>query len=109
MSGFVRLTMPRNGPVFIRKDMVAAFGRFRDETHVVLVNEDVDYTVKEHPDEIVRMLEDNCDHKMPNESLTNQHPYGIIGRGRRSRHGVETRGESAKMAAERGGQVPATV
>ena len=55
---FIRLTnRDGGGDLFLRRDMVAAVGSFRDATHVTLVNEDIDYEVKETPEQVLRLLE----------------------------------------------------
>lgn len=55
---FIRLTnRGGGGDLFLRRDMVAAVGSFRDATHVTLVNEDIDYEVKETPEQVLRKIE----------------------------------------------------
>ena len=55
---FIRLTnRGGGGDLFLRRAMVAAVGSFRDATHVTLVNEDIDYEVKETPEQVLRLLE----------------------------------------------------
>jgi hypothetical protein len=117
MSEFVRLTSREvgGGDLFLKRSMVAAVGSYwngkQQVTHVTLINEDVDYEVKESPAEVLRLLEWNgqCPEKNPNGSLTNQHPYGIMRRTRRNQHGSKTRSESQTVSPERRDQVPPTV
>ena len=57
MPGFVTLTERESGGgLYLRRDMVAAVGSFRGVTHVTLVNEDIDYEVKESPAEVLALV-----------------------------------------------------
>ena len=77
---FIRLTNRDGGSdLFIRRDMVAAVGSYRGVTHVTLVNEDIDYEVKESPAEVLALISG----KVPHGSLTNENQCGTI-RGQRS-------------------------
>ena len=54
---FIRLTNRDGGSdLFIRRDMVATVGGYRGVTHVTLVNEDIDYEVKELPAEVLALI-----------------------------------------------------
>ena len=54
---FIRLTNRDGGSdLFLRKDMVAAVGSYRGVTHVTLINEDIDYEVKESPAEVLALI-----------------------------------------------------
>ena len=62
MSDFVRLTSREvgGGDLFLRKDMVAAVGSYwngkQQVTHVTLINEDIDYEVKESVRDVLRLI-----------------------------------------------------
>ena len=57
MNEFVRLTSREtDGELYVRRDMVAAVGSYRGVTHVTLVNEDIDYEVKESPSEVLALI-----------------------------------------------------
>jgi hypothetical protein len=80
MSDFVKLTRaPDGAPLYVKKEMVAVVTPFRGVTHVVLTNEDVDYEVKESPEQVLRKLEG----EKPDESLTINNQSGIVKEGRR--------------------------
>lgn len=59
---FVRLTNRDRGgsDLFIRRDMIAAIGSYwngeQKITHVTLINEDIDYEVKESPAEVLALI-----------------------------------------------------
>jgi hypothetical protein len=60
-SDFVRLTNRENGSdLFLKRSMVAAVGSYwngkQQVTHVTLINEDIDYEVKESPREVLRLI-----------------------------------------------------
>lgn len=55
---FMRLTnRDGGGDLYLRRDMVAAVGSFRGATHVTLVNEDIDYEVKETPEQVLALVD----------------------------------------------------
>ena len=104
-SKFIHLTeCDKGGPIYVRKDMVAAVGSWLGKTYIVLTVDDVDYQVKESPEQVLRLLEAE-----PNGSLTNQHSCGTIHARRRNQNGVENRSKSKAVPAERGSQGPEAV
>ena len=86
MNEFIKLTnRDGGGDLFLRRDMVAAVGSYRGVTHVTLVNEDIDYEVKESPAEVIRLLQ-GADPRPRNtgrpkaggQSLTGKSMFGTI-------------------------------
>lgn len=74
---FIKLTNRDGGSdLFIRRDMVATVGSYRGATHVTLINEDIDYEVKESPAEVLALISV----KVPHGSLTNENQCGTISR-----------------------------
>lgn len=64
MDEFARLTRhPDGAPLYVKRCMVAVVTPFRGVTHVVLTNEDVDYEVRESPEQVLRKLkgDENCE------------------------------------------------
>lgn len=95
---FIRLTnRGGGGDLFLRRDMVAAVGSFRDATHVTLVNEDIDYEVKETPEQVLRKIEG----EKPDEPLTVNDQSGIISAQRR-RYAQGHRKDKRKVPAGKG-------
>lgn len=74
MSVFAKLTSPDGSDLFLRRDMVAAVGSFRGTTHVTLVNEDIDYEVRESPREVLALLGED----VPDGQLTINNQSGTI-------------------------------
>lgn len=58
MNEFVRLTSRETGgDLFLRRSMIAAVGSYhKGVTHVTLINEDIDFEVKESPLTAVRLI-----------------------------------------------------
>ena len=54
MAEFVKLTCPDGRPLYVKRSMIAVVVPFRGVTHVVLTNEDVDYEVRETPEQVMR-------------------------------------------------------
>ena len=80
MSDFVKLTRHLDGaPLYVKKEMVAVVTPFRGVTHVVLTNEDVDYEVRESPEQVLQLLSG----ERPNEPLTVDNQSGIMSAQRR--------------------------
>lgn len=82
MSEFVRLTSrePGGGDLFLRRDMVAAVGSYGGKTHVTLINEDIDYEVRESVREVMVLLGE----KTPDKSLTINNQCGTMSGQRRN-------------------------
>lgn len=97
MSEFVKLTSREagGGDLFVRKSMVAAVGSYGGKTHVTLINEDIDYEVKESPSEVLALISG----KVPHGSLTNENQCGTIRGQRRNNH--------ASRYCQNKGEVPA--
>lgn len=57
MSGFAKLTRADGPPLWIRRDQVAALTVYKGNTVVVTATDDVDYEVKETPEQVLRKLE----------------------------------------------------
>ena len=58
MNQFVRLTSAETGgELFLRRDMIAAVcSGYKGVTHVTLINEDIDFEVKESVTETLRLI-----------------------------------------------------
>lgn len=58
MSQFVRFTSRETGgELFLRRDMIAAVGSYgKGVTHVTLINEDIDFEVKESVRDALRLI-----------------------------------------------------
>lgn len=62
MNEFVRLTSRETGggDLFLKRSMIAAVGSYwngkQQVTHVTLINEDIDYEVKESPAEVLALI-----------------------------------------------------
>lgn len=103
---FVRLTSRETGgELFLRRDMIAAVcSGYKGVTHVTLVNEDIDFEVKESVMETLRLVAGETYANTPcpqnasktHGSLTPDNPYGIM-RGRRRNYAQEHRKDKREI------------
>ena len=98
---FVKLTSREcgGGDLFLRRSMIAAVGSYwngkQQVTHVTLINEDIDYEVKESPAEVLALISG----KVPHGSLTNENQCGTIRGQRRNNHASRDRQNKGEVPA----------
>lgn len=56
MSDFVQLTTPEGNKIYVRKDMVASIGTWLGKTHLTLTIDEVDYEIKETPEQVLKLI-----------------------------------------------------
>ena len=79
---FIKLTDTNGLPVFIRKDLIGAFAVFNEATHVLLTIDEVDYPVKETPEQISALMRG----EIPNENVSNNSARTGVRRSARYHH-----------------------
>lgn len=56
MSDFIQLTTIDGNKIYVRKDMVASVGTWLGKTHLVLTIDEVDYEIKETPEQVLKLI-----------------------------------------------------
>lgn len=56
MSDFIQLTTSEGDKIYVRKDMVASIGTWLGKTHLVLTIDEVDYEIKETPEQVLKLI-----------------------------------------------------
>lgn len=79
MSDFIQLTTSEGNKIYVRKDMVASVGTWLGKTHLTLTIDEVDYEIKETPEQVLNLLKET---RMQRES-------NIITLHSKTLHGVE--------------------
>ena len=87
MSRYAKLTeLERGGPLYVRKDMVAAVGSWLGKTYLVLTVDEVDYHVRETPEQVLRLIEgDSHEAKATGPRRPVRTPHLPSGRGEQGR------------------------
>lgn len=56
MSDFIQLTTSEGNKIYVRKDMVASIGTWLGKTHLTLTIDEVDYEIKETPEQVLKLI-----------------------------------------------------
>lgn len=96
---FVEFTNCDGNPLYVRKDLVAAVSVWNKKTHLVLSIDEVDYEVKETPEQVLRALKGKDNEKV---SIACDHKRRIPNRKRRPLRSGDNEGESLESSDREG-------
>jgi hypothetical protein len=56
MSDFIQVTSTEGNKLYVRKDLVASVGKWLGKTHLTLTIDEVDYEIKETPEQVLKLI-----------------------------------------------------